>query len=223
VILAAQALASELPDLSRMITAMFNGSGETWIRFTPEFVVGGTIDMIPPEIRPFLYVTSTNDHNEGPLGSLRVHVRFHPNSNPESFSALERYWRNDTEAFAAKYITAEDLLFVMREVRVEDASGAHAAFRKALVEELEHKAKLQREKVRIAAEKQQERESRLRATGVERDRAKLRAMTVPQLKAQYDVYKLIVRDEIIRKTTLVSIPRRQDKLDAVLAALTRFE
>ncbi|KAK7000776.1 hypothetical protein R3P38DRAFT_2357687, partial [Favolaschia claudopus] len=237
IFLAAQVLAPDLPDLSRMISAMFNGSAVTWVRFTPEFQIGGTIDSIPPdefqiggtidsippEILAKLYVPSTNDHNEGPLGSARVHIRYHPNSNPASFSALERYRRNNTEAFADKYITVEDLLHVMREVRKEDANGENAAFRKAVVEELESKARVHREKVRVATEKKLEREANLRATGVERDRVKIKSMTVPQLKAQYDVYKLIVKDDIIRKTTLVSIPRRQDKLDAVLAALDRYE
>ncbi|KAK7035003.1 hypothetical protein R3P38DRAFT_2772051 [Favolaschia claudopus] len=142
----------------------------------------------------------------GPLGSARIHIRYHPNSNPASFSALERYRRNNTEAFVDKYITVEDLLHVMREVRKEDANGENAAFRKAVVEELESKARVHREKVRVATEKKLEREANLRATGVERDRVKIKSMTVPQLKAQYDVYKLIVKDDIIRKTTLVSIP-----------------
>ncbi|KAK6984276.1 hypothetical protein R3P38DRAFT_2383495, partial [Favolaschia claudopus] len=223
VLLAAQVLAPGLPDLSRMITAMFNGAAVTWIRFTPEFRIGGPIDSIPLEILLKLYIPSTNDHNEGPLGSARVHVRYHPNSNPASFSALERYRRNNTEAFAIKNITAEDLLHVMREVRKEDANGEGAAFRKAVVEELERKARVHREKVRVAAEKKEAKEANLRVIGVEHDRAKIRAMTVPHLKAQYDVYKHIVKDAIIQKTTLVSIPHRQDKLDAVLAALDRYE
>ncbi|KAK6991456.1 hypothetical protein R3P38DRAFT_3223553 [Favolaschia claudopus] len=115
-----------------------------------------------------------------------------------------RYRHNNTEAFADKYITADDLLH-------------------ALVEELERKARIQREKVRVAAEKKQEREASLRKLGIELDRAKIRTMTVPQLKAQYDVYKHIVKDETILQTTLVSIPLRQDKLNAVLAALDRYE
>ncbi|KAK6966910.1 hypothetical protein R3P38DRAFT_2815663 [Favolaschia claudopus] len=122
-----------------------------------------------------------------------------------------RYRHNNTEAFADKYITADDLLHVMRERT------------RALVEELERKARIQREKVRVAAEKKQEREASLRKLGIELDRAKIRTMTVPQLKAQYDVYKHIVKDETILQTTLVSIPLRQDKLNAVLAALDRYE
>ncbi|KAK6995679.1 hypothetical protein R3P38DRAFT_2800853 [Favolaschia claudopus] len=111
----------------------------------------------------------------------------------------------------------------MREVRKEDANGESAAFRKAVVDELERKARVHREKVRVAAEKKEAKEANFRVIGVEHDRAKIRAMTVPHLKAQYDVYKHIVKDAIIQKTTLVSIPHRQDKLDAVLAALDRYE
>ncbi|KAJ7783630.1 hypothetical protein DFH07DRAFT_764108 [Mycena maculata] len=148
-----QALASQLLDLPRMISAMFSGTGVTWIRFTPEFVI--------------------------------VHIRYHPNSTPESFSALERYHHNNTESFAAKYITAKDLLYIMREKR--------------------------------------KREELLRATGLEQDLEKIQKMTVAQLKEQYNVYKLIIKDAIILKTTLVSIPRHQDKLDIVVAALKRYQ
>jgi Mg2+/Co2+ transporter CorC len=75
----------------------------------------------------------------------------------------------------------------------------------------------------MATEKKHKREELLRATGLEQDREKIQKMTVAQLKQQYDVYKLIIKDTIILKTTLVSIPRRQDKLDAVLAASERYQ
>lgn len=221
--LAALVLAPDLPDLERMISAMFSGAAETWIRFTPEFAVGGPIDLIPAEIRPKLYIPSTNDHNEGGLGSFRVHIRYHPHSTPHSFSALERYHRNNTEAFAKKYLTAEDLLYVMREVRIEDASGSHAAFRKAVVEELERKAEEHRTKVAETKAKKTKKETALHAVGVEKDKEVLHRMTVVQLKEQFDIYKLLIRDPIILKTTLVSIPKRADKLNAVLAALDRYE
>jgi hypothetical protein len=77
--------------------------------------------------------------------------------------------------------------------------------------------------VRASGEKKTKREATLCAVGVEQDRAVITQMTVVQLKAQYDVYKVVVKDPIILKMTLTSIPRRADKLAAVLAALTRYE
>ncbi|KAJ7347067.1 hypothetical protein DFH08DRAFT_700045 [Mycena albidolilacea] len=223
VLLAAQVLAPDLPDVAKMIAAMFSGAADGWNRFTPEFAVGGPVDSIPDEIRAKLYIPATNDHNEGGLRSWCVHIRFHPHSTPRSFSTMERYRRNNTEAFAAKYITADDVLHVMREVRKEDASGANTIFRQAVVEELEQKAISHREKVNLAAEKKSKKEETLRATGVEQNRETIARMTILQLKVQFDVYKCIVKDAIILKTTLVSIPRRADKLQAVLAALDRYE
>ncbi|KAF8164237.1 hypothetical protein K438DRAFT_1617709 [Mycena galopus ATCC 62051] len=222
-LLAAQTLLPDIPDLPKMITAMFTGAAETWVRFSSEFAVDGPIDSIPAEIRPKLYIPSTNDHNEGGLGSYRVHIRYHPNSTPHSFSAMERYRRNDTEAFAKKFITAEDLLYVMREVRKEDASGESASFRKAMIAELEKKAEAHREKVRATVAKKSKRDGDLRAVGVERGRTIINKMTVRELKAQFDVYKFIVKDAIILKTTLTSIPRRADKFETVLAALSRYD
>ncbi|KAJ7349706.1 hypothetical protein DFH08DRAFT_935700 [Mycena albidolilacea] len=213
ILLAAQALSPDLPDLQRMITAMFSGAGDTWLRFTPEFAVGGPIDSIPLEIRAKIYIPSTMIT----MKAVLVHIA-------STFAITPtRYKRNNTEAFARKYITAEDLLHVMREVRKEDSSGASAAFRKGVVEELEKKAQAYHEKVRASGEKKTKREATLRAVGVEQDRAVITQMTVVQLKAQYDVYKVVVKDPIILKTTLTSIPRCADKLAVVLAALTRYE
>jgi hypothetical protein len=223
ILLAAQTLAPDLPDLSRMISAMFSGAADTWVRFTPEFAEGGPIDLIPAEIRSKLYIPSTNDHNEGGLGSWRVHIRYHPNSTPQSFSAMERYRRNDTEAFAAKYITPEDLLHIMRQIRLEEGNGERTAFRKAVVEELEKKAQVYRQKLKVAAKKKKARDAVLHDVGVERSRTVINKMTVCQLKEQYNVYKFVVKDATILKTTLASIPKRVDKLATVLAALDRYE
>jgi sortase (surface protein transpeptidase) len=111
----------------------------------------------------------------------------------------------------------------MREVRKENTSGANTVFRQAVVEELERKATTHREKVNLAAEKKNKKEETLRATGVEQNRKTIARMTIPQLKAQFDIYKCIVKDALILKITLVSIPRCADKLQAVVAALDRYE
>jgi hypothetical protein len=136
---------------------------------------------------------------------------------------MERYRRNDTEAFAAKYITPEDLLHIMRQIRLEEGNGECTAFRKAVVEELEKKAQVYRQKLKVAAKKKKARDAALHDVGVERSRTVVNKMTVCQLKEQYDVYKFVVKDTTILKTTLASIPKRVDKLATVLAVLDRYE
>ncbi|KAJ7201493.1 hypothetical protein B0H12DRAFT_977636, partial [Mycena haematopus] len=92
-------LRAELPDLSATISAMFRGAAEGWVHFTPEFHVGGTFDQLTDKERARIFIPAHNDHNEGMLGSFRVHTRYHPNSIPSSFSNQTRAERNNTERF----------------------------------------------------------------------------------------------------------------------------
>ncbi|KAJ7482660.1 hypothetical protein FB451DRAFT_1393980 [Mycena latifolia] len=76
----------DLPNIFLLISAMFSGCAKGRIQFTPEFHVGGTFDRFTPEQRAILFIPSTNDCNEGTLGSYRGHMRYHPNSTAHSFS-----------------------------------------------------------------------------------------------------------------------------------------
>ncbi|KAJ7504739.1 hypothetical protein B0H11DRAFT_1669466, partial [Mycena galericulata] len=73
-------LRCELPNLFFVISAMFSGCETGWVQFTPEFHVGGTFSRLTPEQRAILSIPSTNDANDGMLGSFRVHMRYHLNS-----------------------------------------------------------------------------------------------------------------------------------------------
>jgi hypothetical protein len=111
----------------------------------------------------------------------------------------------------------------MRQIRLEEGNGEREAFRKAVVEELEKKAQMYQEKLKVAAKKKKARDAVLHDVGIERSRTVINKMTVCQLKEQYDVYNFVVKDTTILKTTLASIPKRVDKLAMVLAALDRYE
>ncbi|KAJ7673697.1 hypothetical protein DFH06DRAFT_1318832 [Mycena polygramma] len=113
-----------LPNLFLIISTIFSGAEQGWIRFTPEFQVGGTFDRLTPEQRAILVIPSTNDSNEGMLGSFRVHMRYHPNSTAHSFSNQTRTERNDTEAFIKKCCDDAVQKFVMREVRKDGKRAA---------------------------------------------------------------------------------------------------
>jgi hypothetical protein len=148
-----RALAKELPNLLLAVSSMFAGAAEGWIRFTPEFHVGGTFDCLTPEQRDILFIPSTNDANEGLLGSFRVHIRYHPNSTAHSFSNQTRTERNNTESFIKKVCDAAVEKFVMREVRKDGKSGVRAKFRKAW-------AALQREKAEKGLARRKRRQQR---------------------------------------------------------------
>jgi hypothetical protein len=81
-----QQLALNLSNLLLTISAMFSGAADGWVHFTPEFHVDSTFDRLTPEQHAILFIPSTNDCNEGLLGSYRVHMRYHSNSMLQSFS-----------------------------------------------------------------------------------------------------------------------------------------
>lgn len=223
VMIAARKHAETCPHIRKTIKDFFSGAAIGWEVFTSEFVKGGPLDSLTAEQRSMLYLPATNDHNEGGLGSWRVHARYHPNSNPSSFSGMARWARNNTEKFITKHCTMDDLIYVMRSVRSQDASGENAKFRKDFVEEQQRRAQANRDRLLESVKKRLELEDCLKAIGIEKDRTKILKMTVVDLKAQLDVYRHIVEDPVIKTFTLASIPNKMHKLYAVLAALTRYE
>ncbi|KAF9027636.1 hypothetical protein BDZ89DRAFT_889631, partial [Hymenopellis radicata] len=137
----------ELPHLRGVISALFHGCAEGWIRFTPEFVPGGPIDLLSPRLRRLLHLPAVNDGNEGFLGSWRVKTKAAPNISPENFSSRERCQRNDTEAFIEALCKDEDHKYIRKLVRSREKEHGHQDFGKQFVEELQRRAKEAREKV----------------------------------------------------------------------------
>ncbi|KAJ7451260.1 hypothetical protein B0H11DRAFT_1742871 [Mycena galericulata] len=214
-------LRCELPNLFLVISTMFSGCETGWVQFTPEFHVGGTFSRLTPEQRAILFIPSTNDANEGMLGSFRVHMRYHPNSTAVSFTNQTRVERNNTEAFIKKCCDAAVQKFVMREVRTVGASGARAKFRRALAvhqQSKSEKGRMQREK---AAMKKKTKAARLAATALEFDINKIEDMSSVRLKDQLAVYRDILKDEILSKMLWKNMTTVAVRRNLVLEARTR--
>ncbi|KAJ7237982.1 hypothetical protein C8J57DRAFT_1727742 [Mycena rebaudengoi] len=211
-----------LPNFLLTISCMFGGAERGWIHFTPEFHIGGTFDKLTPEQRAILHIPTTNDRNEGMLGSLTTHLQYHPNSTAHSFSNQARAERNNTESFIKKCCDAAVEKYVMREVRKDGASGKCAKFRRALVSLQREKAqKALKRREDLAAKKKQTQASRLAATALEFDVIKIRAMTSAQLKDQLAVYRDVVKDEILTKTLWKNMAKVDVRRDLVLKARER--
>lgn len=192
-------LRPDLPNIFLIISNMFAGCTTGWIQFTPEFHVGGTFDLLTPEQRAILFIPSTNDCNEGMLGSYRVHMRYHPNSTAQSFSNQTRTERNNTEAFIKKFCDAAVEKFVMREVRKVGASGGRAKFRRAWAALQREKAENALARRRKTALRKKKTELRLAATKLEFDVGKIQALSSPLLKEQLHVYRDVLKDEVLVK------------------------
>ncbi|KAJ7115305.1 hypothetical protein C8R44DRAFT_880618 [Mycena epipterygia] len=214
-------LRCELPNLFLVISTMFAGCETGWVQFTPEFHVSGTFSQLTPEQRAILFIPSTNDANEGMLGSFRIHMRYHPNSTAVSFTNQTRVERNNTEAFIKKCCDAAVQKFVMCEVRTVGASGAREKFRRALAVHQQSKAekgRMQREK---AAMKKKTKAARLAATALEFDINKIKDMSSVRLKDQLAVYRDVLKDEILSKMLWKNMTTVAVRRNLVLEARTR--
>nr|GAT43094.1 predicted protein [Mycena chlorophos] len=134
------ALAPELPHLKAITLAFFRGALATWTRFSAEFAPGGPVEDLTAAEKLSAWMPTTNDANEGLLGSYRVMLRGRPNLTLHQFNAMMIFSRNDTISFMNALFDGEDHNFIMREARRIDVSGlekgrkeAQRAFRQHLI------------------------------------------------------------------------------------------
>jgi hypothetical protein len=222
-IMSIQILASELPDLELMISAMFSGSADGWRQFTQEFLPGGPIDQLTPEQQFRMFIPATNDSNEGALGSWRVHARFHPNGTAAGFSSKTRVERNNTEMFIEKICTDDDQLYVMRQVRIQGSSGENVKFREHLLKAQQDRASATRKKQQDAENNRRAEIARLISVGLVVDHAEIGRMTVKQLEDQLSIHAKLLNDDVLLKMKKKDCNLRMYKHSAVIAALTRNE
>ncbi|KAH7903902.1 hypothetical protein BJ138DRAFT_1188327, partial [Hygrophoropsis aurantiaca] len=90
---------------------------------------------------------STNDANEGALGSMQLHARQKPVESLHQYNSQAMYRRNDTEAFiAAKCHSSADTRFFMCKARVVDSSGIERKRRTELIKYDEEIVQIRRDK-----------------------------------------------------------------------------
>ena len=73
--------AATLPYLQLLLVAFFNDALITWEHFTVEFAPGDLIDFANVAERDQAWMPTTNDANEGELGSYYLFIYKRPNSS----------------------------------------------------------------------------------------------------------------------------------------------
>lgn len=124
VITAIQLLKPQLTDLNEAVTAFVKGARDTFIeRFSDEFKEGGGIDQLTESELNTLYFSSTNDLNEGGLGSWRRGQERRPAETLQKFNSSFITRRNNTETFMSNKLTEEaDEIYLIRTARKRDGS-----------------------------------------------------------------------------------------------------
>ncbi|KDQ25108.1 hypothetical protein PLEOSDRAFT_1078957 [Pleurotus ostreatus PC15] len=155
-------LQPRLPNIKILLVGFLKGALPTWVRFSAEFAPDGLIDTASATEKELAWMPSTNDANEGALGSYRVYLRNRPRTTQERYNALTTFHQNEGQAFMDATFADVDHTFVMREARARDTSGLEAARRKELVE---HNKMVAEETERKREEKRQIRRTLLERLG----------------------------------------------------------
>ena len=148
VINAIKTLKGQLTDFDNAVMAFVQGARETFVeRFSDEFKVGSGIDKLTERELATLYFSSTNDANEGGLGSWRRGQARRPAETLLKFNASFMATRNETESFISHKLTEEeDHIYLMRTARERDASGHQKALKIAQIQADEQKITQNRQK-----------------------------------------------------------------------------
>ncbi|KAG2063204.1 hypothetical protein BDR04DRAFT_1038877, partial [Suillus decipiens] len=85
--------------LRHLLVAFLEGALDTWIRFCAEFTAGGVIDKSSTAQREIAYMKTTNDDNEGALGTVRTSLRRAPHMSLSHLNSRFMYKKNRTGAY----------------------------------------------------------------------------------------------------------------------------
>ncbi|KAJ8579906.1 hypothetical protein M405DRAFT_695455, partial [Rhizopogon salebrosus TDB-379] len=111
------------PHLRHLLVAFFEGALGTWVRFCAEFTVGGAIDKSSTTQREMAYMKTTNDDNEGALGTACTSLRRAPHMSLSHFNSRFMYKKNKTGTYIKNVLSPGARKGLSRKARVVDARG----------------------------------------------------------------------------------------------------
>lgn len=122
------------PHLRQLLVQFLQGAQETWVRFTAEFSPGGSIDKSTTLQRRHAFMNTTNDCNEGALGSMRTTLRRAPHMSLNYFNSSFMYKKNETSTYVSTVLGTDDWMRLRRKAREMEGQHNEHQRRKAQAE-----------------------------------------------------------------------------------------
>lgn len=116
-------LAPSLPHFRGALVDFFEGVLETFIRFSSEFVEGGVVNTMTEEERQSVFLPSTNDCNEGELGSGRQAFRRYGRISLLRHNSATCFDRNGAGDYMDT-LSDDVIRWIYAEARRRDAAGS---------------------------------------------------------------------------------------------------
>jgi hypothetical protein len=210
----------ELPHLSEVLVAFFNGALETWKRFTTEFTPGGIIDEATDFEKDLAWMPPTNDVNEGMLGSFRQFMHFNPRATLYMYNAQAMYQRNDTQNFMDKNFNDNDHKFVMQMARELDESGVENKRQEKVIAYNQEKVKQKQDKRDRDTKKDADDRARLGKVILIFDKDIIQGLRGVKLQEQLDAFRLNGAPlPVLKKDVKIA----EDKRKAIQAAIDAYD
>ena len=90
------------PHIHQLLASFLEGALETWICFSREFTSGGKIDRATASQRQSAFMKTTNNDNEGALGTVHTSLHWAPSMSLSHFNSGVMYKKNDTSSYISK-------------------------------------------------------------------------------------------------------------------------
>ncbi|KAG1846992.1 hypothetical protein DFJ58DRAFT_663507, partial [Suillus subalutaceus] len=172
------------PYLRPLFTAFLEGALETLLRFCREFAPDGTIAQLSPGKRELARMNSTNDANEGALGTLRVSMRHAPRMSLTHFNARLKYKKNQTGTYVKTSLGPTARKYLRKRARINDTAGMERKRRIAQVEYDKYVVQRNREKDQKKKERREAAAAKLAAVVPRLMQEDINKMRVSELDLQ---------------------------------------
>jgi hypothetical protein len=215
VITAIQGMKPELPHIKALLVRFFKGAAKGWKRFTSEFTPGGLIDEATTEEKDLAWLPTTNDVNEGALGSFRVLMRRQPQLTVLHYNAQAIFNHNETQAFMnAKFSTHEDYKFLHEEAR--KMKGIDKKRKLEIIEHTEARIAQKLEAGKARQAKKAENAAKIASTELIMDREAVVKLAGEKLKNQFSAFKVAGAPNMIGMTTRNKVAELRQALQAAI-------
>lgn len=211
----------KLPHLESLLTAFLKGALETWKRFTEEFAPGGLIATSTAEECDLASMPTTNDANEGMLGSWRQHSRAKPSLTAGHFTDQVMFSRNNTQDFMDELFTEEDDAYLRKEARRVDTLGIAKHQRRSLVERGRERAEAARQKAVDRAAKAAKTDSHFLGLTIIVDPTEVTLMRDEALRDQIELHRRLGLEKNIPKKS--QLQTKKQRFSVLMILLSRYE
>ncbi|KAG1853183.1 hypothetical protein DFJ58DRAFT_728296 [Suillus subalutaceus] len=167
-----------------LFTAFLEGALETLLRFCREFAPDGTIAQLSPRKRELARMNSTNDANEGALGTLRVSMWRAPRMSLTHFNARLKYKKNQTGTYVKTSLGPTARTYLRKRARINDTAGMERKRRIAQVEYDKYVVQRNREKDQKKKERREAAAAKLAAVVPRLTQEDINKMHVAELDLQ---------------------------------------